>query len=219
MAQTRPTSKTVGPRLKTSALRTKEMPRVPRSIALDSAPVCRLRWNPRSRLCRWRKTFLAMRRMELWATLPNTVFLSSLNNAVQARDPPSGMNRGDEDLNSCCEKQGGSDKEAPQQRRGNILYPHPQQLRTALKPENGVRQQKNTTFVVLWYVIQCWQLVDAATRRFIWGGNILHIISALRVVWGNSLWNSKAGGSLTTGQHTADTAKRGHLNVQVWAEY
>lgn len=126
MALTRPTSKTVGPRLKTRALRTKEMPRVPRSIALESAPVCRLRWNPRSRLCRWRKTFLAMRRMELWATLPNTVFLSSLNNAAQARDPPSGMNRGDEDLNSCCEKQEGSDKEAPRQRKGTycILIPN-----------------------------------------------------------------------------------------------
>lgn len=133
MALTRPTSKTVGPRLKTSALRTKEMPRVPRSIALDSAPVCRLRWNPRSRLCRWRKTFLAMRRMELWATFPNTVFLSSLKKAAQARDPPSGTNRGDEDLNSCCEKQRGSDKEAPRLWRPNIFYSHPQQLRAALK--------------------------------------------------------------------------------------
>lgn len=43
MALTRPISKTVGPRLKMSALRTKEMPRVPRSMALDSAPVWRLR--------------------------------------------------------------------------------------------------------------------------------------------------------------------------------
>lgn len=133
MALTRPTSKTVGPRLKTSALRTKEMPRVPRSIALDSAPVWRLRWNPRSRLCRWRKTFLAIRRMELWATLPNTVFLSSLKKAAQARDPPSGINRGDKDLNSCCEKQGGSDEEAPRLWRQSKLCPHPQQLRTALK--------------------------------------------------------------------------------------
>lgn len=52
MALTRPISKIVGPRLKTSALRTNEMPRVPRSIALDSAPVWRLRWKPRSRLCK-----------------------------------------------------------------------------------------------------------------------------------------------------------------------
>lgn len=89
MPPTRAISKTVGPRLKTRALRTKEMPLVPRSIALDSAPVWRLRWNPRSRLCRCRKTFLAMRRMELWATLPNTVFLSSLKNAAQARETPS----------------------------------------------------------------------------------------------------------------------------------
>lgn len=43
MALTRPISKTVGPRLKTSALRTKEIPRVPRSMALDNAPVWRLR--------------------------------------------------------------------------------------------------------------------------------------------------------------------------------
>lgn len=91
MALTRPISKTVGPRLKTRALRTKEMPRVPRSMALDRAPVCRFRWKARSRLCRWRKTFLAMRRMELWATLPNTVFLSSLKRAEQARDTPSGI--------------------------------------------------------------------------------------------------------------------------------
>lgn len=90
IALTRPISKTVGPRLKTRALRTNEMPRVPRSIALDSAPVWRLRWNPRSRLCRCRKTFLAMRRIELWATLPNTVFLSSLKRAEQARETPSG---------------------------------------------------------------------------------------------------------------------------------
>lgn len=91
MPLTRPISKIVGPRLKTIALRTNEMPRVPRSMALDSAPVWRLRWKLRSRLCRWRKTFLAMRRMELWATLPNTVFLSSLKRAAQARDAPSGI--------------------------------------------------------------------------------------------------------------------------------
>ena len=90
IALTSPISKTVGPRLKMRALRTKEMPLVPRSIALDKAPVWRLRWKPRSRLCRWRKTFLAIRRIELWATLPNTVFLSSLKRAAQARDTPSG---------------------------------------------------------------------------------------------------------------------------------
>lgn len=95
MALTRPISKAVGPRLKTSALRTNEMPRVPRSMALDSAPVWRLRWKLRSRLCKCRKTFLAMRRMELWATLPNTVFLSSLKRAAQARDTPSGISGGD----------------------------------------------------------------------------------------------------------------------------
>jgi len=93
IALTRPISNTVGPRLKTRALRTKEMPRVPRSIALDNAPVWRLRWKPRSRLCRWRKTFLAMRRIELCATLPNTVFLTSLKRAAHARETPSGTAR------------------------------------------------------------------------------------------------------------------------------
>lgn len=102
MALTRPISKMVGPRLKTSALRTKEMPRVPRSMALDSAPVWRLRWKPRSRLCKCRKTFFEMRRMELWATLPNTVFLSSLKKAAQARDTPSGMGGGDEDFRTAA---------------------------------------------------------------------------------------------------------------------
>lgn len=100
IALTRPISKTVGPRLKTSALSTNEMPRVPRSMALDSAPVWRLRWKPRSRLCKWRKTFLAMRRMELWATLPNTVFLSSLKRAAQARDTPSGIAERDEEFST-----------------------------------------------------------------------------------------------------------------------
>lgn len=52
MALTRPISKTVGPRLKTSALRMNEMPRVPLSMAFDNAPVWRLRWKPRSRLCK-----------------------------------------------------------------------------------------------------------------------------------------------------------------------
>ena len=93
MALTRPISKTVGPKLKTRALRTKEMPRVPRSMALDSAPVCRLRWKPRSRLCRWRNTFLAILRIELCATLPNAAFLSSLKRAAPARDTPSERGR------------------------------------------------------------------------------------------------------------------------------
>lgn len=82
-------SKSVGPRLKTRALSTKLIPRVPRSMALDSAPVCLLRWKPRSRLWRWRNTFLAILLMELWATFPNTAFLSSLKRAAPARDTPS----------------------------------------------------------------------------------------------------------------------------------
>lgn len=45
-----------------------------------------------------------MRRMELWATLPNTVFLSSLKRAAQARDMPSGITRGDEEFRTAAVK-------------------------------------------------------------------------------------------------------------------
>lgn len=41
-----------------------------------------------------------MRRMELWATLPNTVFLSSLKKAAQARDAPSGISGGNGELST-----------------------------------------------------------------------------------------------------------------------
>ena len=66
---------------------------VPRSIALDKAPVCRARWKLRSREWRWRKTFCAKRRMELWATLANTAFRSSLNPAAVALAMPSETTR------------------------------------------------------------------------------------------------------------------------------
>lgn len=79
----------VGPRLNTSALRTKLMPLVPLSIVFDSAPVCLLRWNAKSRLWRCRKTFFAILRIEFWATFPNTAFLASLNNAAPALEMPS----------------------------------------------------------------------------------------------------------------------------------
>jgi hypothetical protein len=62
---------------------------VPRSIALERAPVCLARWKLRSNEWRWRKTFLARRRIELWATLPNKAFRSSLKPAAPARANPS----------------------------------------------------------------------------------------------------------------------------------
>lgn len=100
-----------------------------------------------------------MRRMELWATLPNTVFLSSLNKAAQARDPPSAMNRGDEDLNSCCERQDGSGEEAPQQRGGGggtycNLTPNrskPEKHREASQDLCGL-VIRNAALTILWTV-------------------------------------------------------------------
>ena len=86
---TRVTSNMMGSRLNTKALRTKLIPLVPLSIAFDKAPVCLLRWKARSRLWRWRKTFLAILRIEFWATLPNTAFRTSLKKAAPALDTPS----------------------------------------------------------------------------------------------------------------------------------
>ena len=51
--QTSPSSTAVGNRLKTRALSTKLIPREPRSIVLDSAPVCLVRWKAESKVtCR-----------------------------------------------------------------------------------------------------------------------------------------------------------------------
>lgn len=86
---TRVTSNMMGRRLNTKALRTKLIPLVPLSIAFDKAPVCLLRWKAKSRLWRWRKTFLAILRIEFWATLPNTAFRTSLKKAAPALDTPS----------------------------------------------------------------------------------------------------------------------------------
>ena len=110
----------VGPRLNTRALSTKEMPRVPRSMALESAPVWRLRWKPRSRLCRCRKTFLAMRRMELWATLPNTAFRSSLKREEQAREAPSARRREKEIEGRWSGARGGLERTTRAPRRARI---------------------------------------------------------------------------------------------------
>lgn len=86
-------SNTIGRRLNTNALRTKLMPLVPLSIALDKAPVCLLRWKPRSKLWRWRNTFLAILRIEFCATLPNTAFRTSLKKAAPALDTPSNITK------------------------------------------------------------------------------------------------------------------------------
>lgn len=82
-------SNTIGRRLNTKALRTKLIPLVPLSIALDKAPVCLLKWKPKSKLWRWRNTFLAILRIEFWATFPNTAFRTSLKKAAPALDTPS----------------------------------------------------------------------------------------------------------------------------------
>ena len=58
-------------------------------MALERAPVCLDRWKLRSMEWRWRKTFLATLRMELWATLANTAFLSSLQRAAPVLARPS----------------------------------------------------------------------------------------------------------------------------------
>ena len=49
-------------------LRMKLMPRVPRSITRDTAPVWRLRWKARSMPCRWEKTRAATLRIAPWVT-------------------------------------------------------------------------------------------------------------------------------------------------------
>ena len=49
-------------------LRIKLIPRVPRSMARDTAPVWRDRWKPRSMPCRWPNTLAATERMAPWVT-------------------------------------------------------------------------------------------------------------------------------------------------------
>ena len=62
---------------------------VPLSMALDNAPVCLFRWKFRSRLWRWRNVLFATERMDPWATLANTAFLSSLKREALVRAAPS----------------------------------------------------------------------------------------------------------------------------------
>jgi hypothetical protein len=62
---------------------------VPLSMALDKAPVWRLRWKFMSKLCKCMKTFLATRCIESCATLANTAFLNSLNREDPALAAPS----------------------------------------------------------------------------------------------------------------------------------
>ena len=62
---------------------------VPRSMALDKAPVCRPRWNDKSSECKWRNTFRATVRIEFWATLPNTALRNSFIAAAPVLANPS----------------------------------------------------------------------------------------------------------------------------------
>lgn len=67
---------------------------------------------------------MAMRRMELWATLPNTVFLSSLKKAAQAREAPSGERRsvGEKRERERKERKKGekrNERKTKEERRGN----------------------------------------------------------------------------------------------------
>lgn len=58
-------------------------------LTFDSAPVCLLRWNCKSRLCRCRNTLVAILRIECCATRAKTAFLNSLKPAAPARAIPS----------------------------------------------------------------------------------------------------------------------------------
>jgi len=62
---------------------------VPRSMARVSPPVCRDRWNLRSRLSRCSNVWRATVRTARWPTLANTAFNSSPNSVAPTRAPPS----------------------------------------------------------------------------------------------------------------------------------
>lgn len=83
------TSTIVGTTLKTKAVRTKLIPRVPRSIAFERAPVWRWRWNPKSRLWRWLNRPLPIERIECCATEANTALRNSLRPDDPARTRPT----------------------------------------------------------------------------------------------------------------------------------
>lgn len=58
-------------------------------LTFDNAPVCLPKWKAISKLCKCKNTFLAILRIECWATFANTAFLNSLNPAAPARAIPS----------------------------------------------------------------------------------------------------------------------------------
>lgn len=58
-------------------------------MTLDNAPVCLDKWKLRSKLCRCKKTFLAIFLMDCWATLANTALRISFIPAAEARHTPS----------------------------------------------------------------------------------------------------------------------------------
>lgn len=58
-------------------------------LTFDKAPVCLARWKLRSKLCKCRKTFRAIRLIECCATFANTAFLNSLKPAAPALATPS----------------------------------------------------------------------------------------------------------------------------------
>lgn len=89
--ETMATSTAVGTTLKTSALCTNAIPRVPRSIAFDIPPVCRFRWKDKSNECRWRNIWRAILRTLCCATRANTALRSSLNSADPLRAAPSAI--------------------------------------------------------------------------------------------------------------------------------
>ena len=65
---------------------------VPRSMALDKAPVCLPRWKLKSRFWMCEKTFFANSRMLRWATLAKIALRSSPKRAAPALAAPSNMN-------------------------------------------------------------------------------------------------------------------------------
>lgn len=70
----------------------KLIPLVPRSIALVSPPVWRVRWKLRSSRNKCSKTFPATLRMAFWATLANTAFRSSWKSVAPILVAPSETN-------------------------------------------------------------------------------------------------------------------------------
>jgi hypothetical protein len=64
------------------------MPRVPRSMSRVMPPVWRSRWKRKDRLCRWRNTPSAARRMARCTTRTNMTSRSSAKSVVEKRSSP-----------------------------------------------------------------------------------------------------------------------------------